>query len=105
MRMHMHMNPDVPQVTHLRDRCLCSPALFQRHGAADNYILPAWGKATAGKLVDEGVGVDFGTEPRLGHSLAEEELAALTSWLLRTLDVGAESTGTMAPEVQRRPSS
>ena len=68
------------------------PPLFQRHGAADDYILPAWGKATAERLRAEDVAVDFGLEPRLRHVLGEAELEALTGWLLRTLGAAAVET-------------
>ena len=65
------------------------PPLFQRHGTADAYILPAWGQATAKRLSEEGVDVQFSLEPRLAHSMGEAEIAALSEWLLDTLDAGA----------------
>ena len=61
------------------------PPLYQRHGAADDYILPAWGRATADRLRGEGVDVDFALEPRLEHRMSEGELAALTAWVLQRL--------------------
>ena len=65
------------------------PPLFQRHGDADGYILPAWGEATAGALRASGVDVDFGVEPRLRHSLGDAELEALRGWLLGRLGAGS----------------
>ena len=64
------------------------PPVFFRHGDRDAYILPAWGEATATKLGKLGVQVDFALEPRLGHSMAHDELASLTAWLHRTLGTG-----------------
>merc|ERR1712060_47655 len=62
------------------------PPLFQRHGAADHYILPAWGTATAKRLhVEGGVEVDFGLVEGLSHELAKTEMDQLMEWLLRVL--------------------
>ena len=69
---------------------LVSASVFFRHGDRDGYILPAWGEATATKLGKLGVQVDFALEPRLGHSMAHDELASLTAWLHRTLGTGVK---------------
>ena len=61
------------------------PPLFQRHGAADDFILPQWGRATADRLAALGVSVDFGTVPRLRHELSAGEVEELTAFLRRAL--------------------
>ena len=74
------------------------PPLFQRHGASDGYILPAWGEATATRLGELGVQVNFALELRLGHNMADAELAALTVWLHRTLGTGVGLDGLVKAE-------
>eukprot|EP01050_Picozoa_sp_SAG11_P057586 SAG11_NODE_36340_length_262_cov_0.631902_1_plen_78_part_01 len=40
-----------------------------RHGAADDFILPAWGRATAQRLESLGVDVNYDEVPGLMHQL------------------------------------
>ena len=66
------------------------PPLFQRHGAADDYILASWGEVTAAKLQSRSVAVDFAKEPRLGHQMSDRSLTELSGWLARTLSIFAQ---------------
>ena len=61
------------------------PPAYIRHGAADDFILPAWGKATASKLRTLGVEVDFGLLPGVRHELTDESVEDLSEWLHRRL--------------------
>ena len=56
-----------------------------RHGAADKFILPAWGDATAAQLATLGFNVNADMVPGLAHDMADEEIQELTAWLIRIL--------------------
>ena len=71
------------------------PPVFMRHGAADDFILPAWGGATAEQLAAAGVEVDFATRPGLPHAMATDEVAELFEWVTAKLTV--EDTESSAP--------
>ena len=59
--------------------------IFMRHGDADDFILSAWGQATATKLTSHALDVDFATVPGLAHELGDDEINELTDWLLPKL--------------------
>ena len=61
------------------------PPLFQRHGAADAFIRPQWGRATADRLASLGVAVDFGVVQGLQHQLADCEMEQLDAFLADAL--------------------
>ena len=63
------------------------PPVFMRHGAADTYIQPAWGRRTAEKLSEHGVEVAFGSIPNVQHSLDPHEMEDLTAWVFERLGV------------------
>lgn len=61
------------------------PPVLMRHGAADDFILPSWGEATAAELRAVGAEVDFGLVGGLDHSLGASEIVELTAWVLDRL--------------------
>jgi len=63
------------------------PPVFMRHGTADGFILPAWGRATAQQLETMGVQVDFALVPHAAHELKGEALDELREWLGTRLDI------------------
>ena len=63
------------------------PPVFMRHGAADDFILPSWGSATAEQLRAVGVDVDFGTVPGLPHAMVTHEATELFEWVTAKLTV------------------
>ena len=65
------------------------PPLFMAHGAADDMVFSAWGQATAQRLGQSGVEVEWTSVPGLGHDLARGELDALARWIVKTLGRGA----------------
>jgi predicted esterase len=67
------------------DAALLSLPIFMRHGAADKFILPAWGGATAAQLATLGLSVNADVVPGLAHDLADKEVVELTAWLIRIL--------------------
>jgi predicted esterase len=67
------------------DAALLSLPIFMRHGAADKFILPAWGDATAAQLATLGFNVNADMVPGLAHDMADEEIQELTAWLIRIL--------------------
>jgi phospholipase/carboxylesterase len=64
------------------------PPCFMRHGAADDFILPQWGAATADELRALGASVDFALVQGLEHSLADDEVVQLTEWVCQRLADG-----------------
>lgn len=63
------------------------PPVFMRHGADDDFILPAWGEATASELRAVGAEVDFGLVAGLAHALDDGEVIELTGWILERCGV------------------
>ncbi|KAJ1631089.1 Alpha/Beta hydrolase protein [Pavlovales sp. CCMP2436] len=63
------------------------PPVYMRHGAADGFILPEWGAATADELRALGTSVDFALVPGLEHSLTDDEVVQLTEWVCQILKV------------------
>ena len=61
------------------------PPCYFRHGAEDDYILPEWAQRTAGRLGKAGVDVDFALERGVRHEMSNDELKALTAFLLQTV--------------------
>jgi phospholipase/carboxylesterase len=59
--------------------------VYIRHGGADDFILPAWGRATADKLRSLGLAVDYGEVPGVRHELSDASVAGLSAWLLPKL--------------------
>jgi len=64
-----------------------APPVFMRHGAADGFILPRWGEATAEELRALGAEVDFALVAGLDHTMADAEVIELTAWVLDRLGV------------------
>jgi phospholipase/carboxylesterase len=55
--------------------------VFIAHGADDDFVLPAWGAATAKRLEGFGVPVKFTTIEGIKHEMNTEELGLLFEWL------------------------
>lgn len=67
------------------DAALLALPVFMRHGAADKFILPVWGEASATQLAALGLNVNAGMVPGLAHDMADGEVEELTAWLLQVL--------------------
>ena len=61
------------------------PPCFIRHGAADDFILPQWGRATADRLLRLGLDVDFDLIPGVRHELSDGEVEELSEWVFGRL--------------------
>lgn len=72
------------------------PPVFMRHGSVDDFILPEWGEATAAKLSQKGVAVDFASVRGLGHWVSDDEIVELTAWILEQLERSGLSGATAA---------
>ena len=57
------------------------PPIWIRHGAADDFILPSWGEATARRFREMGANVEWATEAGVAHTMSEAELRQLWGWL------------------------
>jgi len=76
------------------------PPMFIRHGAADDFILPRWGQATAQRLTALGVDVDFATVPHLRHELADSEIDDLCAWLFPKITGSGDADGLLRQRVE-----
>lgn len=61
------------------------PPLYMRHGAADDFILPEWGQATARELESLGTDVSFALLPGVPHTMSDGEIVDLTDWIIAQL--------------------
>lgn len=57
------------------------PPAFVAHGAADDFILPQWGRATYERLKASGIDASFRLVPRAKHEMAPAEIAELLGFL------------------------
>ena len=90
-----YLNDDAAVYSRLEQECSSPPCaagtakglppVFMRHGEADGYIRPAWGRGTAEKLSDLGVDVTFDSIPNLQHSLDPREMEELRKWIFEQL--------------------
>ena len=55
--------------------------VWMAHGTADDFVLPAWGEATAEKLRGYGLDVSWRGYARMRHELRQDELDDLDRWL------------------------
>jgi len=61
------------------------PPIFVAHGAADDFILPKWGKATCEKLRQYGIATSFRLIPNAHHEMTPQEISELLEFLSKTI--------------------
>ena len=63
------------------DGALATIPVLMMHGAEDQLVPPAWGRATGSSLLLSGVDVQFREYSGLSHEIGEEQLADLLLWM------------------------
>ena len=51
----------------------------------DDFIRTEWGKSTADRLKSLGVDVSWTVVPRVHHEMVDQEIEALTEWIVHRL--------------------
>ena len=62
-------------------RAMRKPRLWMAHGAADDFVRPEWGEATATRLRGYGLEVTWRSYAQMRHELRQDELDDLSEWL------------------------
>ncbi|CAE7350270.1 LYPLAL1 [Symbiodinium natans] len=59
--------------------------ILMMHGEADGFIRPVWGRATARRLSDMGLKIEFISIPGVRHEISRQETTLLRDWLWNLL--------------------
>lgn len=81
----------LPGTATIGEEIASRPPVCLVHGDADEVVPYAYGRAARKRLEELGVEVEFHTSPGAGHMIAEDGLAAATSFLARVAGAAAGS--------------
>lgn len=78
------------------------PRIWMAHGAADTFVRPEWGEATAKRLRGYGLEVSWRSYVHMQHELRQDELDDLDKWLTPLVLPQSNTSGAASPREELR---